>query len=495
MAIGDISDIIKDLTFDAVDSGPSRIIHVSGDVYLIGYARRSGGSEGCYLRTVPIDAAGNIGAEKDFLYIDAGTYQGCGGLVHVYGDVYAVTFITDTHNVVKTFTVDSAGNIGAAEIDNIDLSLKPSTASFLPHIVHVTGNVFAVAYTDNADDAFVATIRINNNGSIDEPVLASREFEPVKGRNVFLLHCGDSLFALITSSTASNRGSIHTMTIDGTGAISWKKEHIFEPTTDGYSGGVILPIAGNNYVIFYQGAGSDGWMDTLSISADGLTITNIDSWEYDPTYGHSPVAIEISGNEAGDGKVYLVLNGASGATRPQLQTIEVLNDGTITESTIDTQELDAGYAFTGGLVHIGSVYAAVYYSAAPTKGAVKTFTVIRFLVPTVTTDAATPVGHTSATLIGTLVTSGGEDCACRFEYGETDNYGTETATQSKGGGETFSQEVRGLRPGGITYHFRAIATNSAGTSRGADRTFHTEALSAEAHQALGKGYALGRAGL
>jgi len=101
------------------------------------------------------------------------------------------------------------------------------------------------------------------------------------------------------------------------------------------------------------------------------------------------------------------------------------------------------------------------------------------------------VGSTTVTLNGVLNNDGGEACDCYFEYGESAEYGTETATQSKTTDETFSQEVLGLK-GGTVYHFRAIATNSAGPSHGDDQTFHTEALSAEAHQALGKGHALGR---
>lgn len=115
-------------------------------------------------------------------------------------------------------------------------------------------------------------------------------------------------------------------------------------------------------------------------------------------------------------------------------------------------------------------------------------------LPEVTTNPSSSVGQTTATLNGTLDDDGEETCDCGFEYGETTDYGTTTATQRKETGETFSQEVRGLLPGRV-YHFRAVATNSAGTSYGADRTFHTEALSAEAHQALGKSYPLARAEL
>ncbi len=93
------------------------------------------------------------------------------------------------------------------------------------------------------------------------------------------------------------------------------------------------------------------------------------------------------------------------------------------------------------------------------------------ITPVVTTDTAASDG-TAATLNGTLDNDGGEACDCGFEYGETKAYGTITPTQKKNTGETFSQVITGLKPE-TTYHFRAIATNSAGISYGSDITFTT----------------------
>jgi hypothetical protein len=90
--------------------------------------------------------------------------------------------------------------------------------------------------------------------------------------------------------------------------------------------------------------------------------------------------------------------------------------------------------------------------------------------PTVTTSPASSVGQTTATLNGILVDDGGEACACGFEWGGTEEYGTTTPTESKNTSETFEQVISGLTPG-KHYHFRALATNSAGTSYGSDRGF------------------------
>lgn len=90
--------------------------------------------------------------------------------------------------------------------------------------------------------------------------------------------------------------------------------------------------------------------------------------------------------------------------------------------------------------------------------------------PSVTTDPATSIRQTTATLNGTLDDDGGEACDCGFEWGETIAYGNTTPTQSRTTGQTFAQTITGLKPG-VTYHFRAFATNGAGTGNGTDRTF------------------------
>jgi hypothetical protein len=66
--------------------------------------------------------------------------------------------------------------------------------------------------------------------------------------------------------------------------------------------------------------------------------------------------------------------------------------------------------------------------------------------------------------------------SCRFEYGTSLSYGSTASCASlPGSGESaveVSAPVSGLSES-TTYHFRIVATNSLGTSFGADRTFKT----------------------
>jgi Ca2+-binding RTX toxin-like protein len=92
--------------------------------------------------------------------------------------------------------------------------------------------------------------------------------------------------------------------------------------------------------------------------------------------------------------------------------------------------------------------------------------------PTVISGQATGVGPTSATLGGS-VNPNGRSTSWYFEYGTSTSYGLKTSSRSAGSGTatlTVVATVSNLTPG-VTYHFRLVASNSLGTTRGADATF------------------------
>jgi hypothetical protein len=94
--------------------------------------------------------------------------------------------------------------------------------------------------------------------------------------------------------------------------------------------------------------------------------------------------------------------------------------------------------------------------------------------PTVSTSAASNIGQTSASLTGNVDPNNLETTAF-FQYGETTNYGKSTSSQNVGSGndsQIVTTNVNDLECE-TTYHFRIIATNSEGTSYGADKTFTT----------------------
>ena len=97
--------------------------------------------------------------------------------------------------------------------------------------------------------------------------------------------------------------------------------------------------------------------------------------------------------------------------------------------------------------------------------------------PDVTTGDAAP-GATTALVNGT-VDPNGAPTNHYFEYGTTTLYGLETASVPvDGDGALAVQATLSGLSASTTYHYRLVASNVDGTSRGPDRTFTTTAAPA-----------------
>ena len=88
----------------------------------------------------------------------------------------------------------------------------------------------------------------------------------------------------------------------------------------------------------------------------------------------------------------------------------------------------------------------------------------------------TIVGETQATLVGEVIDDGGDpNLEVWFKYGKTITYGLESSHSSQYGIGSFCSTVYNLESC-TTYHYQAIAQNSADTSHGEDKMFTTKCL-------------------
>lgn len=107
-------------------------------------------------------------------------------------------------------------------------------------------------------------------------------------------------------------------------------------------------------------------------------------------------------------------------------------------------------------------------------------TIIPHNVKGLMTEAATEITQESATLNASFEGTG-EDTHYYFEWGQSTQYGHQTAIPpgedagTTTGHTAISSPVSGLSPG-VTYHYRVVGENSIGVSKAQDKTFKTYEL-------------------
>ena len=142
----------------------------------------------------------------------------------------------------------------------------------------------------------------------------------------------------------------------------------------------------------------------------------------------------------------------------------------------------AGYAPQSVSANISGLTASTNYhfrivasnGAGTRYGRDKTFTTLSAIGrPVVRTNPATSIASHSARLNGT-VNPHGLSTTVYFEYGRTTSYGSTTPDRTKTGNnyQNVFTNISGLSAH-TTYHFRIVASNTAGTRTGGDRMFTT----------------------
>jgi hypothetical protein len=355
--------------------------------------------------------------------------------VHVAGNIYAFSYEEhDNRGEVATVEIDNAGNVGAAIIDSLEFE---STQIIWPDIIHVSGHVFAIVYSGVGDDGFLKTVTINNDGSIDNTVIDTFEFETVNCRIPKLFHVAGTTYGICYSK--DHTGKLATITIAANGAISEPVVDtlVFDATNCLHSNTV--KIADNIFAIFYNRTNGPGRVVTLTIADGGaITATPIDTLEID-----SGVLMFCHGCQVdsdifayayikSDYKQYIksidiASNGNIGAVKDTLnfeptvaygnrlhllrisstivcvtysgpdfdgfmKTIEIDAAGAITDPVLSTLEFDATQGGDPFLMHIsGNVY-AVFYQGPTNYGNIKT--------PLIETPAAGRIKYLMITGVG-----------------------------------------------------------------------------------------------
>ena len=289
-ANGQITDPVVDtLEFDTFDGATPSLLHVSGDFYAIVYMGKNGDG---FLKTVEITSAGAItNSVVDTLEFDTNTTV-TPDITHVSGDIYAVAYSgVDADGYLRTVEIATNGLITDSTVDTLEFDTSTGEA---PSIIHVSGDVYVIAYQGLFQDGDLATVQIAANGQITNTVVDRAEFDGAAILDPEIVKVSDTVFAIAYTGT-SGHGYLRTMAIAADGDITDAAlDTLVFDATNG-STPRIIAMSGDLYAISYEGADSDGFLKTVSIASNGqIDDTVIDSHEFDVANGLTPSTVAVS---------------------------------------------------------------------------------------------------------------------------------------------------------------------------------------------------------
>ncbi len=358
---GEIGDTVIDtLEFDTAYGNMPDIIHISGDIYAIAY--RGNGNDG-FLKTVEIASDGDItNSVVDSLEFDT-SYGIYADILHVSGNIYVIAYQGNGNDgFLKTVEITTDGEITNSVIDTLEFDNRNGRE---PVITHVASNIYAIAYRGNGGDGFIKTIEIATDGEITNSVIDTLEYDTSNGYYPDISYISGDVYAIVYRGNGGD-GFIKTVEIASDGEITNSVIDTLEFDTSNCYYPDIVDVSGDIYTIAYQGNGNDGFLKTVEIATDGeITNSVIDTLEFDTGNGRTPDIINISGD------IYAISyrgNGSDG----YLITVEIATDGDINNTVIDTLEFDTSYGNFPDIIQIsGGVY-AIAYCGPRSDGFVKT---------------------------------------------------------------------------------------------------------------------------
>ncbi len=284
---GNITDtVIETLEFDEVKGKWPKIISVSGDIFAIAYA---GDNDDGFLTTVRIKLDGDILNQVDTLEYD--TVQGKNpSIIPVSGDVYAITYSGDSDDgFLKTVEIGANGQITNTVIDTLEFDTVQGKT---PDITNVSGDVYAITYSGDSDKGFLKTVEISANGQITNIVIDTLAYDTVQGKTPDITNVSGDIYAIAYAGDGDD-ALLKTVAIEDDGNIL--ETNTNTPEFDTVKGKTpdIINISGAIFAIAYAGDDDDGFLKTVDLvqHSDSYPVTVFHTKDDGDPGGEEPILV------------------------------------------------------------------------------------------------------------------------------------------------------------------------------------------------------------
>lgn len=256
------------------------------------------------------------------------------------------------------------GDLGAAvdtlEFENADITW--------PHIVHVTGDIFAICFRDAGGAGKIVTVEITAAGEIGAAVEDSFEFAAAAIDHPTIAHVAGEVFAIAYTGAGAS-GFCVTITINAAGEIAAVGGGLLEFETDScYEPHIIkVPDADDVFAIVCRGDANQGIINTIRIT-DAGAITAISMKEAWAANANQPSIIHV-------GLDVFVIVYRDNLWKGQVCTVDISITGTIGDAVLSTLEYDGAFAGDPSIAFVRDDIYAIVYRGGGDDGFIVTITI------------------------------------------------------------------------------------------------------------------------
>lgn len=362
MATGDIgAAVIDTLILETTGLTPSTVkVKSDKNIFATAYTYTNGDGK---VKTYSVDSSGNISAAIDTLEFD--TSDGDSPvIIKAHDGIFAVAYRgPDGDGFCKTFAISDTGTIGSV-IDTLEFDTsdcRPRQGNFL----HISGDVFAFAYQGPLIHVVVKTWSISNSGTLGS-VIDTLDISEAQNHGIDFEHLTGNLYALLFQQLVDDT-KLYTFNITNAGSISAVIDSTSLDTTGSSAQKpAIIEVASNIYLLAYVASSGSAVFETRSIAADGTIGAQVDISDV----AGPPDDIHSIGDN-----VYAYVYAAGGNCFAKTRTIS--SAGAI-GSEVDTLTVALSSSNYPMLVwHTGHIFVCSLTGPATSDGLVKTFTIER----------------------------------------------------------------------------------------------------------------------
>jgi len=277
-------------------------------------------------------------------------------VTHASNDIYLIAYIDkDLYIHLKTFNISLNGIINYTGKDKVFIdTLSVNNVPNRPSIIKVTDEVFAIAYWSSPSVGILKTVKIYSNNGTIEYTGNMIEYDKIMGYEPNIIHVDGDVFA-IAYRGPSNKGFIKTFNISSDGAIEYTGNILTFDDIKGYEPSIIH-VDGDVFAIAYRGPFNKGIIKTFNIYSDGNIKSTGSNNTFESSYCFNPHMIYHSEN------YYIIVyaTDAIGDSQGKYITIEIADNGSITNIGL-TELFDQKRCYNPLAIKISDrIFAVVY---------------------------------------------------------------------------------------------------------------------------------------